>query len=142
MNTTNLLIRVEHHAGICEPEYLKKNNSIAIRSPITLKLEPRSDAYIDLILNIGFEQSPEFSNELHLPQLWLKPTTIFAEQGLYIADSETWIMSKTKHNAIGIHLLNKSHFYKIKIKKGDIIGFAVLLGDLIFRNIIMDYHII
>ena len=63
MNTPNLLIKVEHHADICEPEYLKHNNSIVIRSPVKLTL------LIDLKLNIGFKQSPEFSNKLHLPQL-------------------------------------------------------------------------
>ena len=51
-------------------------------------------------------------------------------------------MNKTKRNTIAIHLLNKIHYYKIKIKKGDIIGFAFLLGDLDSRNITMDYHII
>ena len=133
MNTTNLLIRVEHHADISEPEYLKRHNSIVIRSPVNLILTPRSDAYIDLKVNIEFEQLPEVSKILHLPKLWLKPTTAFSEMGLAVEDSEEWVMNRTKHNTIQLHLFNKSFYYKIKIKKGDIIGFAFLLGNWILK---------
>ena len=142
MNTTNFLIRVEHHADISEPEYLKSNNSIVITSPVDLILTPRSDAYIDLKFNIEFEQLQEFSKILHLPMLWLKPSTVFSEMGLAIEDSEGWVMNRTKHNTIQLHLFNRSFYYKIKIKKGHSIGFAFLLGKLNSQSIKMDYHVI
>ena len=100
MNTTNLLIRVEHHADISKPEYLKHDNSIVITSPANLKIEPRCDAYIDLKFNIEFEQLTEFQEILQTPKLWLKPSTVFGTMGLDIMDKETWTMNKTKHNTI------------------------------------------
>ena len=50
-------------------------------------------------------------------------------------------MNKTKHNTIQLHLLNKSFYYKLKIKKGDILGFAFLLGKLDSQNVKINYHI-
>ena len=64
MNTTNLLIKVEHFANISKPEYLKHGNSIVITSPKKLEIEQRSDAWIDLKYNIEVE-----SDLLHTPDL-------------------------------------------------------------------------
>ena len=141
MNTANLLIRCEHHADISKPEYLKHDNSIVITSPANLIIQPRSDAYIDLKFNLEFEQLPDFEKILHMPKLWLKPSTVFGTMGLDIEDKETWKMNKTKHNTIQLHLLNKSFYYKLKIKKGDILGFAFLLGKLDSQNVKINYHI-
>ena len=141
MNTTNLLIRVEHHADISKPEYLKHNNSIVITSPVDLIIEPRSDAYIDLQFNITFEQLSEFQELLHSPTLWLKPSTVFGTMGLDIEDKEKWVMNRTQHNAIQLHLLNRSFYYNIKIKKSDILGFAFFLGKLSSQSIKMVNHI-
>ena len=77
MNTANLLIRCEHHADISKPEYLKHDNSIVITSPANLIIQPRSDAYIDLKFNLELEQLPDFEKILHMPKLWLKPSTVF-----------------------------------------------------------------
>ena len=142
MNTTNLLIRVEHHADISKPEYLKHDNSIVITSPANLIIQPRSDAYIDLKFNIELEQLPDFQEILHMPKLWLKPSTVFGTMGLDIEDKETWTMNKTKHNTIQLHLLNKTFYYKLRIKKDDIIDFAFLLGKLDSQAVKVNYHII
>ena len=136
MNTTNLLIKVEHYAGISKPEYLKHGNSIVITSPKKLEIEPRSDAWIDLKFNIEIE-----SELLHTPNVWLNPSTVFATMGLDIMDKETWTMNKTKHNTIQLHLLNKRFFYKLRIKKGNIIGFAFLLGKLDSQDVKVNYHL-
>ena len=138
MNTTNLLIRVEHQADISKPEYLKYDSSIVIYSPVNLQIELRSDAYIDLKFNIEFEQQ----EILHNPKLWVKPSTVFGTQGLDIMDAETWTMNKTKHNTTRLHLLNRSFYYKLRIKKGDILGFAFVLGKLDSQDVKIKYHII
>ena len=138
MNTTNLLIRVEHQADISKSEYLKYDNSIVIYSPVNLQIEPRSDAYIDLKFNIEFEQQ----EILHTPKLWVKPSTVFGTQGLDIMDAETWTMNKTKHNTTRLHFLNRSFYYKLRIKKGDILGFAFVLGKLDSQDVKIKHHII
>ena len=117
------MFRVEHFAGIeYLPEYLKHDNTIVYFSPEKLVIEPRSDAWIDLKFNIEVE-----SDLLNTPNLWLKPSTVFATMGLDFMDKETWTMNKTKHNTIQLHLLNKSFYYKVRIKKNDIIGFAFFI---------------
>ena len=134
MTTTNLLIRFNHHSHIKQPEYLKYNNTYVIQSPITLNLLPRSDAWIDLGFNI--EQNSQKYN------LWLKPSTVFGSLGLDIEDKEQWYKHLTKNNTIMIHLKNKSFYYKIKIKPGDIIGYAFVLGKESNENVITEYKII
>ena len=96
MTTTNLLIRFNHHSHIKQPEYLKYNNAYVIQSPVSLKLLPRSDAWIDLGFNI--EQNSQKYN------LWLKPSTVFGSLGLDIEDKEQWYKHLTKNNTIMIHL--------------------------------------
>ena len=134
MTTTNLLIRFNHHSHIKQPEYLKYNNAYVIQSPITLNLLPRSDAWIDLGFNI--EQNSQKYN------LWLKPSTVFGSLGLDIEDKEQWYKHLTKNNTIMIHLKNNSFYYKIKIKPGDIIGYAFVLGKESNENVITEYKII
>ena len=134
MTTTNLLIRFNHHSHIKQPEYLKYNNAYVIQSPITLNLLPRSDAWIDLGFNI--EQNSQKYN------LWLKPSTVFGSLGLDIEDKEQWYKHLTKNNTNMIHLKNNSFYYKIKIKPGDIIGYAFVLGRESNENVITEYKII
>ena len=134
MTTTNLLIRFNQHSNIKQPEYLKYNNAYVIQSPVTLNLLPRSDAWIDLGFNI--EQNSQKYN------LWLKPSTVFESLGLDIEDKEHWYKHFTKNNTIMIHLKNISFYYKIKIKPGDIIGYAFVLGKQSNENVIIEYRII
>ena len=134
MTTTNLLIRFNHHSHIKQPEYLKYNNAYVIQSPVTLKLLPRSDAWIDLGFSI--EQNSQKCN------LWLKPSTVFGSLGLDIEDKEQWYKHLTKNNTIMIHLKNISFYYEIKIKPGDIIGYAFVLGKESNENVITEYKII
>ena len=137
MNTTNLLIRITHHSDILQPEYLKHNNSLVITSPVDLTLEPRSDAWIDLKFNIEFEQK----SELYEQSIWLKPSTVLGTLGFDNEDKENWFMNKTKKNAIQLHVSNKSYYYKVKIKKHDILGFGFLLGKKDGENLDISYEI-
>ena len=86
MNTTNLLMRIEHHADISEPEYLKEKDCLVIKSPKFLKIEPRKDAYIDLKFNVELKHPKDYYG--YLPQWWLKISAIFSSLGLYIENGE------------------------------------------------------
>ena len=55
--------------------------------------------------------------------------------GFDICDKENWINNKTKENTIALHVFNRSFYHDINIKKGDVIGFAFLLGDFLSLNI-------
>ena len=133
----NVLIRITHHSDILQPEYLKHDNSIVITSPINLTLESRSDAWIDLKFDIEFEET----TTLYKQSIWLKPSTVFGTLGLNIEDKETWFMNKTKQNTIKLHLFNRRFYYKIKIKKHDIIGFGFLLGEKDGENVDITYKV-
>ena len=135
MNTTNLLIRFNHHSHIKQPEYLKYNNAFVIQSPVNLELQPRSDAWIDLGFNIE-QNLPELYN------LWLKPSTIFGTLGLDIENKERWYEQLTKNKTIMLHLQNTSFYYKIKLKPNDIIQYAFLLGKGNNEEVITEYKII
>ena len=137
MNTTNLLIRITHHSDILQPEYLKHHNSLVITSPVNLTLEPRSDAWIDLKFNIKFEQK----SELYKQSIWLKPSTVLGTLGFDIEDKETWFINKTKQNTIQLNVFNKSFYYKIRIKKNDILGFGFLLAKKDGENLDISYKI-
>ena len=110
MSTTNLLIKFNHYANIKQPEYIKHNDAFVIQSLVNLRLQPRSDAWIDLGFNIE-ENLPNFYN------LWLKPSTVFGTLGLDIKNKDQWYKQLTKSNTIMIHLENRSFYYEIKIKK-------------------------
>ena len=135
MNTTNLLIRITHHADIMQPDYIRRDNAIVITLPVDLTLEPRSDAWIDLKFNIKFEEK---TNE---HAVWLKPSTVFGSTGLDIEDKKTWLKNVTKNNTIQLHLFNRSFYYKINIKKHDIVGCGFLLGRLNSENVKIEYDI-
>ena len=122
MNTTNLLIKITHHSDISQPDYIKQQNAIVITSPENIKLEKRSDAWIDLKFNIEFE-----SNYI---TTWVKPSTAFGSLGFDICDKDKWTMNKTKQDTIALHVFNRSFYYEINIKKGDILGYIFLLGEI------------
>ena len=77
---------IEHHADIHEPDYTSKDDCLVIYSPETITIKPKQDAYMDLKLNVNFKNQP--AELLHLPQLWLKLSTVFKTVGLYVEDSE------------------------------------------------------
>ena len=133
----NLLIRNEHHSDILQPEYLKHDNSLVITSPVDLTLEPRSDAWIDLKFNIEFEQG----SKLYEQSIWLKPSSVLGTLGFDIEDKETWFMNKTKQNTIQLQVFNKSFYYKVRIKKHDILGFGFLLAKKDGENLDIAYKI-
>ena len=135
MTTTNLLIKFNHHSHIKQPEYLKQNQAYVIQSPVNLKLLPRSDAWIDLGFNIS-KNLPDRYN------LWLKPSTIFGTLGLDIENKDEWYKHLTKSNTIMIHLQNTSFYYEIKIKPGDIIAYAFLLGATNNEEVITEYSLL
>ena len=121
MNTTNLLIKIAHHSDISQPDYITQQNAIVITSPVDIELEKRSDAWIDLKFDIEFESNNHF--------IWIKPSTVFGSLGVDISDKETWIMNKTKQSNIALQVLNSSFYYKVNIKKGDILGYAFIIGE-------------
>ena len=135
MNTTNLLMKIEHHADITEPEYLNQNDCLVITSPKCLTIKPREDAYLDLKFNMELQNLPDFQELLHMPRTWSKLSCTFIMMGLHVEDTENWTMNRTKNNTIQLHLLNRSHYYDVKIKKGDILGYTFLLGKLKSQNI-------
>ena len=137
MNTTNLLIRIMHHSDILQPEYLKHDNSLVITSPVDLTLEPRSNAWIDLKFNIEFKQGLK----LYEQSVWLKPSTVLGTLGFDIEDKETWFLNKTKQNTIQLHVSNKSFYYKIRIKKNDILGFGFLFAKKDGQNLDISYKV-
>ena len=51
-------------------------------------------------------------------------------------------MNKIKRNTIALHVFNNSFFYNIEIKKGDILGFGFLLGNIDSSNLDISYKII
>ena len=134
MNTTNLLIKINHHFHINQPDYLKHNNAIIIQSPVNLTLKPRSDAWIDLLFNIEHNFNYKHS-------LWLKPSTVFGSIGLDIEDKDMWFKNLTKNNTIMIHLRNISFHYDVNIKKNDIIAYCFILEKTADDNVIINYKI-
>ena len=133
-------MKIEHHADIAEPEYISKDDCLVITSPELIRIKPRESAYVDLKFNV--EKVPDFLELLHMPQIWLKISCTFKMMGLYIEDTENWAMNRTKNNTIQLHLLNRSHYYDIKIKKNDIIGYAFLLGKLSTQDIKIVYNVL
>ena len=90
-----------------------------IYSPLTFKLKPRDDIYLDLKFDI---QTPETTEP------WLNLLPSFKSMGMHI-ENDDWMSNKTKHNAIQLHLLNKSFTYTLKVKKHQYFAYIFLLGD-------------
>ena len=116
MNTVN----VSYSSKVFRPEFIKSKRAIIIRSPIDLKLSPRSSARVDTEIKIDFD-----TNRL---QSWINTSATFKTLGLKIADETDWHLNKTVWDTIMIHLQNISFYYSIEIKKGDIIAFLFFNG--------------
>ena len=90
-----------------------------IYSPLTFRLKPRDDIYLDLKFEI---QTPERIEP------WLNLLPSFKSMGMHIKNND-WISNKTKDNTIQLHLLNKNFTYTLKVKKYQCIAYIFLLGE-------------
>ena len=95
-----------------------KNTFYKVYSPITFKLKPREDIYLDLKFNI---QTPETIDP------WLNLLPSLKELGLSV--EEDWREQKLTNNIILLHVLNKNFNQTQTIKKKQCIGFIFLLGE-------------
>ena len=121
MNTTNHSIIITHSPDILKPEFLKTQNAIVIHSPLNIKLKKRTAEWIDLKINVQFDDKNLMS--------WMQPSAVFKCLGLDISDKETWIMNKTNQDTIMIHIENRSFYYDVDIKKGNIIALVYFNGN-------------
>ena len=78
---------------------------------------------------------------MYKQSIWLKPSTVFGALGFDIEDKETWFMNKTKQNTIQLYVFNKSFYYKVRIKKHDILGFGFLLAKKDGKTLDISYKI-
>ena len=116
MNTIN----VSYSSKVFKPEFIKSKRAIIIRSPIDLKLLPRSSARIDTEVKFNFDTNLNS---------WIDASVTFKTLGLTIADETDWHLNKTMWDTIMIHFQNISFYYSIEIKKGDIIAIIFFSGN-------------
>ena len=117
----NTVVDISYSSKVFKPEFIKNEQAIVIRSPIDLKLRPRTSAHIETEVKINFD-----TRKLHS---WMNASPTFKTLGLKIADTENWWLNKTKWDTIMIHLQNISFYYNIEIRKGDIIAFVYFNGS-------------
>ena len=97
----------ESQVTIKKPDMKSRDRFYKIYSPLTSKLNPRDDIYLDLKFDI---QTPETIE----PLLNLLPS--FKLMEMHMENDES-ISNKRKYNTIQFHLLNKSFTYTLKVKK-------------------------
>ena len=97
----------ESQVTIKKPDMTSRDRFYKIYSPLTFKLKPRDDIYLDLKFDI---QTPETIE----PLLNLLPS--FKLMEMHMENDES-ISNKRKYNTIQFHLLNKSFTYTLKVKK-------------------------
>ena len=124
----DLTVNFSIEAKIKKPDMADTNTFYKIYSPITFKLKPREDIYLDLKFNI---QTPETIDP------WLNLLPSLKELGLSI--KEDWREHKSTNNTILLHVLNKDFNHTRTIKKKQCIGFIFLLGDLCTDKITTKY---
>ena len=110
----NLTVNINLHkkidksqVTIKKPDMTSRGRFYKIYSPLTFKLKPRDDIYLDLKFDI---QTPETIE----PLLNLLPS--FKLMEMHMENDES-ISNKRKYNTIQFHLLNKSFTYTLKVKK-------------------------
>ena len=113
-------VNVSYSSKVFKPEFIKSKKAIVIRSPMDLKLTPRSSVRIDTELKFDFDTDKLGS--------WIDAASTFKTLGLTIADEKAWHLNKTVWDTIMIHLQNISFYYNIEIKKGDILAFIFFAG--------------
>ena len=116
-STTNFLITIEHHADIKQPD-----NCLIMYAPEDILLKPKEDMYLDLKLNVEFDGSP-----IEKFNFWFSILSKYKQMGLFFEDYD-WHHNRTKNNTIQLHLLNKSHYYNVKIKKDSPFGNLFIHG--------------
>ena len=122
----NLTVNINLHkkidksqVTIKKPDMTSRDRFYKIYSPLTFKLKPRDDIYLDLKFDI---QTPETIEP------WLNLLPSFKSMGIHI-ENDDWISNKTKDNTIQLHLLNKNFTYTLKVKKYQCIAYIFLLGE-------------
>ena len=122
MNTETRMntVQISYSSKVFKPEFIEIQKAIVIRSPIDLKLTPRSSAWVDTEIKIDFDTSKLCS--------WINPSSTFKTLGLSIADETNWYYNKTVEDTIMIHLQNISFYYNVEIRKGDILAFIFFNG--------------
>ena len=113
-------VDVSYSSKVFKPEFIASKNAIVLRSPMDLKLTPRSSVQIDTELRFDF-----YTDRL---SSWIDVSSTFKTLGLTIADEKAWYLNKTVWDTIMIHLQNISFYYNIEIKKGDILAFIFFAG--------------
>ena len=114
-----LTINISSYAGIKKPNMTDKDKFYKVYSPLSFKLRPRDDIYLDLNFNIETPETIE-------PWLNLLPSL----KGLGLStENEDWAENKTTNNTVQLHILNKSFYHTFDIKKKQCIGFIFLLGE-------------
>ena len=121
----NLTVNINLHKKFDESQVTIKKTDMTSRdrfykiySPLTFKLKPRDDIYLDLKFDI---QTPETIKP------WLNLLPSFKSMGMHI-ENDDWISNKIKDNTIQLYLLNKSFTYTLKVKKHQCFAYIFLLG--------------
>ena len=109
----------ESQVTIKKPDMKSRDRFNKIYSPLTSKLKPRDDIYLDLKFDI---QTPEIIE----PWLNLLPSSKL--MGIHIEDNDQ-ISNKTKDNTIQLYLLHKSFTYTLNVKKHQCFAYIFLLGE-------------
>ena len=122
----NLTVNINLHKKFDESQVTIKKTDMTSRgrfykiySPLTFKLKPRDDIYLDLKFDI---QTPETIEP------WLNLLPSFKSMGIHI-ENDDWISNKTKDNTIQLYLLNKSFTYSLNVKKHQCFAYIFLLGE-------------
>ena len=110
MSTTHfryLKVNISSHAGMKKPDMTDKDKFYKVYSPLSFKLRPRDDIYLDLNFNIETPETIE-------PWLNWLPSL----KGLVLSiENENRAENKTANNTIQLHILNKSFYHTVNIKK-------------------------
>ena len=109
----------ESQVTIKKPDMRPRDRFYKIYSPLTFKLKPRDDIYLDLKFDI---QTPETIEP------WLNLLPSFKSMGMHI-ENDDWISNKTKENTIQLHLLDKIFTYTLKVKKHQCFAYIFLSGE-------------
>ena len=114
-----LKVNISLHAGIKKPDMTDKDKFCKVYSPLSFKVRPRDDIYLDLGFNIETPETIE-------PWLNLLPSL----KGLELSiENDHWAENKTTNDTIQLHILNKNFHHTFNIKKKQYIGFTFSLGE-------------
>ena len=109
---------------------MTKDKFYKVYSPLSFKLRPRDNIYLDLNFNI---ETPETIEP------WLNLLPSLKGLGLSI-ENDHWAENKTTNNPIQLHIPNKNLYHTFNIKKKQCIGFIFLLGEHCIDKITTKYN--